>query len=100
MSEQASPNILAETTLSVAEAARRIPPFRRGKPTHSSTIVRWIVNGVRVPGGGFVRPGAAADSGGATIFAAIQEQLGLRLEAHNDIQMKSFLIESAVKPEP
>jgi hypothetical protein len=37
----------AETPLSLAQAAQRIPSSRLGKPTHVSTLVRWILHGVR-----------------------------------------------------
>jgi hypothetical protein len=36
-----------ETTLSLSQAAKQIPPSRNGKPTHVSTILRWILKGVK-----------------------------------------------------
>src|SRR5262245_29559667 len=36
-----------ETMLSLRDASRRIPPSRNGKPTHVSTLLRWILNGVK-----------------------------------------------------
>lgn len=39
-----------ETPLSLAAAARMLPPFRRGRPVSASCIFRWIVDGVKVGG--------------------------------------------------
>jgi hypothetical protein len=36
-----------ETLLTLAQAARLRPPGRQGRPTHPSTIYRWISRGVR-----------------------------------------------------
>ena len=49
---------------------------------------------------GFVRHGVASDSVGATIFTALQEQLGLPLESKNDISVTALVVESAAKPDP
>lgn len=40
-------DIRNETLLSPAQAARLRPPTRSGKPTHPSTVFRWIARGVR-----------------------------------------------------
>jgi hypothetical protein len=48
-------DLTSETLLSLPEAARRIPPGRNGRPTHISTLVRWITRGVKVRGVGTVR---------------------------------------------
>jgi hypothetical protein len=53
--ETASPSLLNEQLLGLAQAARRLPPFRQGKPINPSTIFRWITEGVNVPGGLRVR---------------------------------------------
>ena len=45
----------AETTLSLAAAAKVIPPGRNGKCTHLSTILRWIISGVKNPSGMRIR---------------------------------------------
>jgi hypothetical protein len=37
----------AETIISLAEAARRVPSNHRGKPPHLSTLIRWIQTGSR-----------------------------------------------------
>jgi Protein of unknown function (DUF1580) len=34
-----------ETILSIAQAAKRLPPGRNSKPTHVSTVLRWILKG-------------------------------------------------------
>jgi hypothetical protein len=44
-----------ETPISLAEAAKLIPPARQGKRTHLSTLLRWIIKGARNPVGEIVR---------------------------------------------
>jgi hypothetical protein len=41
-----------EILLGLAEAAAKLPPFRRGRPVTASCVLRWILDGVKVPGGG------------------------------------------------
>ncbi len=48
-------DLTRETLLSLAQAARRFPPYRRGRPVNPSTIWRWCRQGVKVPGGSIVR---------------------------------------------
>ena len=38
---------LVEEILPLAEAARRLPRLRAGRPTHPSTLWRWASRGVR-----------------------------------------------------
>jgi hypothetical protein len=45
-------DITRETMLSLAQAARRFPPARRGRPVTASAIWRWCRRGTRLPGGG------------------------------------------------
>ena len=40
-----------ETSLSVSQAARLLPPSRRGKPVSPSCVIRWILDGVKLPSG-------------------------------------------------
>jgi hypothetical protein len=40
-------DITREALLSLTEAARLRPPVRAGRPTHPSTVFRWIARGVR-----------------------------------------------------
>jgi hypothetical protein len=47
--------VLGESVLSLAAAARRFPAGRRGRPVHPATLTRWILAGVRRPGGRRVR---------------------------------------------
>jgi hypothetical protein len=47
-------NLALETPLTLKSAARDIPPGR-GKRTHLSTLLRWILSGVRDPAGKVVR---------------------------------------------
>ncbi len=49
MSSAICASILDETTLSLPEAARRLPSYRRGRPVSVSCIMRWILHGVRTP---------------------------------------------------
>jgi hypothetical protein len=44
-----------ETTLSLAQAARLLPPSRGGRPVTLSCLLRWVLHGVRSPGGQLVR---------------------------------------------
>jgi hypothetical protein len=44
-----------EQPLSLAEAAKLVPPARSGKRCHLSTILRWIVKGAKAPDGTIVR---------------------------------------------
>jgi hypothetical protein len=38
---------LSDTTLSLAQAARRLPRLRAGRPVHPSTVWRWALAGLR-----------------------------------------------------
>jgi hypothetical protein len=49
---------------SLAAAARRIPSFRNGKPTHPSTLARWISRGIRLPDGSALKLAARRYPGG------------------------------------
>jgi hypothetical protein len=40
-------DLRTETLISLAQAARLLPPGRNGKTTHISTLMRWINPGVR-----------------------------------------------------
>jgi hypothetical protein len=44
-----------ETPLSLAAAARMLPPGRRGRPVSLSCILRWVIDGVRLPDGTVLR---------------------------------------------
>jgi hypothetical protein len=44
-----------ESPLSLAQAARLIPPTRRGRQTHLSTVLRWVLRGAKSPAGDSVR---------------------------------------------
>jgi hypothetical protein len=43
------------TCFGASQAGERLPPFRKGRPVSSSTIIRWIVGGVRGPDGQVIR---------------------------------------------
>ena len=48
-------SLIRETLLSFAEAARKLPPFRAGRPVNPSTVFRWAFSGVRLPSGELLR---------------------------------------------
>lgn len=48
-------HVLTETVVSLSQAARRLPPFRAGRPVNRATIFRWISEGVRLPDGSRLR---------------------------------------------
>jgi hypothetical protein len=47
-------DLSTESLLTLVEAAKTIPPARRGKKTHLSTLLRWILYGVKAPSGEIV----------------------------------------------
>jgi hypothetical protein len=47
-------DLMSETVLTMAQAARRFPPSRLGHPVSPATISRWCRRGVKVPGVGTV----------------------------------------------
>jgi hypothetical protein len=40
-----------ESTLTLAQAARMLPPGRRGRPATLSCVLRWVRDGVKTPTG-------------------------------------------------
>src|SRR5262245_45668571 len=44
-------SLLRETTMSLAEAAKRLPPFRPGRPVSVGSLTRWVLHGVHTPAG-------------------------------------------------
>jgi hypothetical protein len=48
-------DLTVETTISLSEAARLLPPGRRNRPVSFSCVLRWILDGVRLPSGSVVR---------------------------------------------
>src|SRR5437868_2568709 len=62
-----------ETAISISQAARLLPPGRRGRPVHLSCILRWIIDGVRTPAGVIVRlEGGRAGSRWITTVESIE----------------------------
>jgi hypothetical protein len=47
--------ILVETTLSLSQAARRLPPGRKGAPVSLACVLRWVLDGSRAPDGRVVK---------------------------------------------
>ncbi|OAI40492.1 hypothetical protein AYO40_00735 [Planctomycetaceae bacterium SCGC AG-212-D15] len=58
-----APDVIAEIAdgqgMSLKDIAKLLPSSRAGKPAHFSSILRWVVNGVKVPGVGRVKLEAA-----------------------------------------
>jgi hypothetical protein len=48
-------NLLAESLITLTEAARDFPAFRGNGKVISSTLCRWGIAGVRLPDGGRIR---------------------------------------------
>jgi hypothetical protein len=48
-------DLTREVPIPLAAACRLVPPARRGKKTHLSTLLRWINRGARAPTGQLVR---------------------------------------------
>jgi hypothetical protein len=44
-----------EKAISLHEAAKLVPSSRRGKATHISRLIRWIVNGAKATDGSVVK---------------------------------------------
>lgn len=47
----------------LSQLARLFPPARRGKPVSLGCVLRWVLDGVRLPDGSIVRLEAARCSG-------------------------------------
>jgi hypothetical protein len=56
-------DLTRENLLSLAQAARRFPPFRLGRPVSPSCVWRWCRQGVKAPGASVVRLEAVRVSG-------------------------------------
>jgi hypothetical protein len=48
-------DLTRETPIPLAAATKLVPPGRNGKRTHFSTLLRWILQGVKSPSGELVR---------------------------------------------
>jgi hypothetical protein len=53
--ETAMIDLTREQKLTLVQGARTIPPYRDNRPTHASTLLRWILKGATGPGGRRVR---------------------------------------------
>jgi hypothetical protein len=40
-----------ESPISLSQAARMLPPGRRGRPVTLSCLLRWVIDGVKTPAG-------------------------------------------------
>ena len=48
-------DLISEAAISLSEAAAAVPPSRQGKRTNISTVLRWILFGVKSPQGERIR---------------------------------------------
>jgi hypothetical protein len=48
-------DLLAEPLVPLKQAAKLVPAGRGGRPTHFSTVLRWVLTGVQGPSGERVR---------------------------------------------
>jgi hypothetical protein len=48
-------DLTIEKPLPLADACQLVPPARRGKKTHLSTMLRWILTGAKSPSGELVK---------------------------------------------
>jgi hypothetical protein len=48
-------DLATETIISLSQAARLLPPGRRGRPVTLSCVLRWVLSGTRGPAGTIVR---------------------------------------------
>jgi hypothetical protein len=48
-------DLVSEPAISLSEAAASVPPSRQGKRTNISTVLRWILSGVKNPQGERIR---------------------------------------------
>jgi hypothetical protein len=75
-------DLATEPPIPLAEAVKLIPPARSGKATHLSTLIRWILTGVKSPTGEVVRlEGIRIGARWMTSRAAIQ-RFADRLNPH------------------
>lgn len=54
-SDQLNNEIAEGHGLYLAQAAQRFPPHRKGRPVTLGCVLRWVVNGVKLPTGEVVR---------------------------------------------
>jgi hypothetical protein len=48
-------DIRTEQLLTLSQAARLLPPSRRGRPASLSCVLRWVLSGTKDPAGNIVR---------------------------------------------
>ena|SRR5262245_53038110 len=48
-------DVASESTISLTQAARLLPPGRRGRPVSLSCVLRWVLTGATGPSGERVR---------------------------------------------
>jgi hypothetical protein len=76
-----TPDFAAETPLTLAAAARRLPPVRRAKPVHPATVLRWVLRGLLAPDGRRVRLAARRVGGSWCTTAEAVERFLAALSA-------------------
>jgi hypothetical protein len=53
--DRAGADIVTPPYITIPQAARSLPSGRKGQPTHSATITRWITGGSKGPDGEIIR---------------------------------------------
>jgi hypothetical protein len=76
--------ILNETILTIHDAARLLPSNRAGKPVNFSTVLRWILRGVKNPIGQLVRLEGARIGGRWLTSKQALERFALALTPQTD----------------
>ena len=79
-----SSTLMSEPLVNLHAICRRVPEFRPGHPTSYSTVLRWVVRGVRGPNGDTIRLEAIKLSGrwvtSLPAFQRFMEHLAPRFE--------------------
>src|SRR3954468_1648243 len=89
-------DLTTETGLRPAKAAQLIPSFRSDRPTHSATVIRWMLEGVRLKDGSRLKLEAVRlPSGWVTTPSAVQRFID-RLTADRTSQPAPALTQKPV----
>jgi hypothetical protein len=78
-----------ERTLSLAAAARLLPPGRRGRPVSISCILRWIIDGVKTSTGVVRLEGLRLGSRWITSIEALERFAAEQTPSFEDGQKKT-----------
>ena len=67
MSVEFTPTIIHEAMLSLADAAKMLPPCRQGRPVSVACILRWILQGSRKASAAFAWRLSGLGAGGSRV---------------------------------